>query len=284
MRMHLALPLFLFISGTTIGQSKPIQVGGSDTMILFAQKCSNLYKLENKQDFTIRGGGIENGFKQQTEGKIDIVQNDGTAQGHGNGIPIGVHSIVFYVNSSNPVNDLSLAQIRGIFLGKIKNWKEVGGPDQPISLFAGESTSGILDFFQEFVLQGEEPYPFWGKSTAKELVETIAGDKNSIGYSSYIESKDTKKVRIKPALGTTGVEPSLNNIRALKYPIARYVYWHVSSNANSSTHAFANWVLSTRGQLVVESIGYEPLLPDDRNKGIQTLSKILGAGPQKSGN
>jgi len=203
-------------------QSKPIQVDGSETMILFGQKCAGLYKKEAPVEVTVRGGVVANAFKSMTDGKVDIVQSDRPVAGH-NGIPIGVHSIVVYVNNANSVSELSMAQLKGIFLGKIKNWKEVGGADQAIALFAGESTSGILDFFQEIVLGGEEPYPFWGKSTPKELIETVAVDKSAIGYTNFTETKQVKRLKIKGA-NAIAVEPTLENIRSLKYPIARNVF------------------------------------------------------------
>jgi phosphate transport system substrate-binding protein len=61
--------------------------------------------------------------------------------------------------------------VRSIFLGQITNWKELGGPDRKINLFAGESTTGTLAFFQEAVLHGEEPYPFEGKNNTHSLLK-----------------------------------------------------------------------------------------------------------------
>ncbi len=223
-RTIFTLLLLSSLSSTVImsAQSKPIQVDGSETMILFGQKCAGLYKKEAPVEVTVRGGVVANAFKSMTDGKVDIVQSDRPVAGH-NGIPIGVHSIVVYVNNANSVSELSMAQLKGIFLGKIKNWKEVGGADQAIALFAGESTSGILDFFQEIVLGGEEPYPFWGKSTPKELIETVAVDKSAIGYTNFTETKQVKRLKIKGA-NAIAVEPTLENIRSLKYPIARNVF------------------------------------------------------------
>src|SRR5579862_9761044 len=67
--------------------AKPVQIDGSTTMILFGQNCGNLYKLESNVEVTVRGGGTANGFKLQSEGKVDIVQNDRPITGHANGIP-----------------------------------------------------------------------------------------------------------------------------------------------------------------------------------------------------
>jgi len=275
--------MILFLSGLALlDQSKPVLIDGSETMILFGQRCAGLYKKEAPVEITVHGGVIANAFKSLTDRKVDIVQSDKPVAGH-TGIAIGVHSIVVYVNNANPVSELSMIQLKGIYLGKIKNWKEVGGADQPISLFAGESTSGILNFFQELVLSGDEPYPFWGKSTPKELIETVAADKNAIGYTNFTETKQVKRLKIKGA-NAIAVEPTLESIRSLKYPIARNVYWYVASSTSGPAQSFALWVLSPRGQLVVESIGYEPLNTEDRQKATQALAKIFAGGGMKSGN
>jgi phosphate transport system substrate-binding protein len=185
--------------------------------------------------------------------------------------PIAVHAIVIYVNKANPIRELSLTQVRDIFLGRITNWNELGGPDLRINLFAGESTTGTLAFFEEPVLHGEEPYPFEGKSSTHALLEVIAADPAAIGYGTLDENPGVRGVAIKSGLTSLAIEPTIPTIRSREYPITRYVYWAVSTDAPSDVKEFCRWVLSSEGQLVVEGAGFEPVLPQERSAGLKRI-------------
>jgi phosphate transport system substrate-binding protein len=185
-----------------------------------------------------------------------------------------------YVNTANPVSEITVAQLRSIFLGEITNWRQLGGKDAEIHLFAGESTSGTLAFFQDAVLRGKEPYPFWGKSTTKELIEVIASDPLAIGYASFGGTLSAKTLRVKSGQTSIAVEPSMENIRSLRYPIARAIYWGLKERSSSATEDFVRWALSSRGQLVVESVGYEPLTPSQRKSALGTLGP---SSPERGG-
>ena len=175
------------------------------------------------------------------------------------------------MNNRNPVSQLTLDQLKGIFLGEITNWKQLRGPDKRILLYAGESSTGVLPYFQQVILHDAEPYPFEGKASAKELVDTIAAQPDAIGYSSIYPTNNVKTVRIKAGGSGPAVEASIENIRTRKYPISRYVYWSLASKPTGEVKDFCEWVLSRDGQLVVESVGFEPLTPLDRSAGLAKL-------------
>src|SRR5258708_5587155 len=161
--------LFLFLTPFTFGQKITIQ--GSDTLILLGQRLSQLYKRHDANPtFAVKGGGAGQAFASLGS-DVDVVQDTGSSSKRTFQFTVGVQGIAVYVNKKNPVNDLTLTQLRAIFLGEITNWKALGGPDSTILLFAGESTTGTLDYFQESILKGKEPYPFVGKANAKDLVD-----------------------------------------------------------------------------------------------------------------
>lgn len=206
-------------------------------------------------------------------GDLDIVQKEGSGPFPKRvAFPIAIHAIVIYVNKTNPIDQLTVAQVRSIFLGQITNWKDLGGSDRRINLFAGESTTGTLAFFQEAVLHGEEPYPFEGKSNTRALLDVIAADSSAIGYGTLDSHPGVRQVAIKSGLTSLPIEPTIAAIRSREYPITREVYWAVNPNASrSSTKEFCGWVLSAGGQLVVEGAGFEPLLPQERSAGMTRL-------------
>src|SRR5258708_7483332 len=186
-------------------------------------------------------------------------------------LPVGVEGIVFYVHESNHLTDLSVAQIRAIFLGEINNWRQLGGPDQRILLYGGESTTAIEPYLREFVLQGAEPYPYWGKSSTKELLDTVAQQPFGIGFASAGNAPHVKALRIRQTESSPAIEPTISNIRSRQYPITRYVYWYLAKKPVGPLKDFCEWVFSSQGQLVVESVGFQPLEPTDRLTALQRL-------------
>jgi len=250
-----------------------IHIQGADTLILLSQRWAQMYKTKHPQgEIVIQGGGGSNALKALAAGRNNIVQlESGSRFESGITFPVGVEGIAVYVNQKNPINELTLHQPEAIFLGTITNWKQIGGPDKRILLFAGESSTGVLPYFQEVVLHDEEPYPFVGKASAKDLIDTIAQEPDAIGYSSIYPNTNVKAIRVKVSDSTPGIEATIENIRTRKYPISRYVYWHLGAKPTGELKTFCQWVLSKDGQLVVESVGFEPLTPEDRASGLAKL-------------
>jgi phosphate transport system substrate-binding protein len=244
-------------------------IGGSDTLIYLGQRFAEQYRTKHPEaQFAIRGGTRTD----SKAGDLDIFQKEGSGPFPKRlAFPIAIHAIVIYVNKSNPIDQLTVAQVRSIFLGQITNWKDLGGPDRRINLFAGESTTGTLAFFEESVLHGEEPYPFEGKNNTRALLDVIASDPSAIGYGTLEAHPGVRHVAIKSGLTSLPVEPTIATIRSREYPITRQVYWAISPNASDSAKEFCGWVLSTGGQLVVEGAGFEPLLPQERSAGMTRL-------------
>lgn len=272
------LPFLLLVAASCSAQQKA-NISGSDTLILLGQRLSQLYRRDHPDfQMTIRGGGETQALSALPSGDVNIVQAGGALGSRANGLftfPVGVQGLVVYVNKTNPINELTVAQVREIFLGKITNWRPLGGADRAIALYAGESSTGNLDFFQQFVLNGEEPYPFVGKSSAKELLDVIAGDVNAIGYSSFAQNPQVKALRIKAGAASVAVEPTIANIRSRQYPISRPIYWLLARKPSQGLNTFCQWVLSSEGQLVVESVGFEPVSVESRNKELARLSSAL---------
>jgi phosphate transport system substrate-binding protein len=285
MRFRPALRLLaLLISCTALATAaEVVHVRGEDTMVLAAQRCSALFKVDNPRTpiaFDIAGGGAANGLTALENGDADLVQAK-NAQGGANldrkgrrivRIPVTIESIVVYVNQSNSVRELSLADLKGIFTGEITNWSQLGGSNHRITLYSGESTGGINDYFQQAVLGGAEADNFWGKASTKELVEAVARDKDGIGYSTfYPMASGVHLVAIRKAKGSPAIEPTSDNIRKHSYPLTRTVFWYVAEHPTGALREFLSWIYMPHGQLVFESVGFFPLMPDDRSAGLSIL-------------
>jgi len=178
---------------------------------------------------------------------------------------------VVYVNESNPVRELTIGQVRSIFTGEITNWKDLGGRDANIALYAGESSTGTLSYFRESVLHGQDPYPFVGETNTKTLLDEIGSHPSAIGYGSLGSAQGVRALAIKVGPASMGIAPTEDAIRSRQYPISRPVLWTVRRQRSRYLEAFCRWALSSEGQLVVEGVGFEPLLPSSRNSALERL-------------
>lgn len=223
----------------------------------------------------VQGGGWTQAVNAISSGGADVaqVENDPPSPVPSDVItfPIGVQAIVVYVNESNPLRDLTIGQLRSIFMGEVTNWKSLGGPDEEIMLYAGESTTGTLAYFQESILKGQDPYPFVGKVNTKALLEEIASHPEAIGYGSLASAPRTRALNIKFGPTSLPIMPTGETIRSRKYPITRHVSWAVRRHHDARVDAFCRWTLSSEGQLVVEASGFEPLLPEERRAALTKL-------------
>ncbi len=184
--------------------------------------------------------------------------------------PIGKEAFVFFVNSKNPVNGLSVEQIKQIYAGNIKNWQDVGGNDDEIRAFQRPENSGSQTALQK--IMGDTPL----MNAPREDVAQGMGDiinqvadyrnfDNALGYSFlFYSTKLVKENQIK-LLAIDGVLPSHDNIRNETYPFAHPFYVVTLGNESDEVRAFIDWILSPQGQELVEKTGYVPINHSDIN-------------------
>ncbi len=175
---------------------------------------------------------------------------------------IGSEAFVFFVNKDNPIENLTLEQIKGIYSGEITNWKEVGGKDEKIVPFQRNEGSGS----QSMLIRLMEGTPLIEPDTQTKvgfmggIIEEVADYKNkstSIGFSfrfyveGIIKNPDIKMIAI------DGVSPTKENIKNGTYPIIAPLYAVTyENNPNENVDKLINWMLSDEGQYIIEESGY----------------------------
>ena len=155
-----------------------------------------------------------------------------------------------------------------IFTGRIRNWKQIGGPDAPITLYSRENSSGTYEFFKEHVLDGRD---FAASAQTMPgtaaVVEAVARDKNGIGYGGAAYGKGAKPLAIQKDERSPAIEPNEATVAKGTYPIWRYLFIYVNpAVAQGDIAAYLNWIRSDDGQRVVKDVGYFPLPPEPRTK------------------
>lgn len=161
-------------------------------------------------------------------------------------VPVGLEAFVFFVNSNNPVENLTVDQIRGIYSGKYKNWKEVGGVNRtinPVSRLEGSGSQSAMNaFMREEKIAGKSPFAITGASIGfsfRYYMDGIVGNEN------------VKMISL------NGVYPSAENIQNGTYPvIAQFYAVYRADNENENIPVLIDWILSDEGQQIIEESGY----------------------------
>ena len=191
--------------------------------------------------------------------QIAYAEENGTAFEY---TQIGYEAFVFFVHKDNPIESLTLEQIKGIYSGEITNWSEVGGNDEKIVPFQRNEGSGSQSMLIR--LMGDTPIIEPDTQTTVGgmggIIEEVADYKNkstSIGFSfryyveGIIKNPDIKMIAV------DGVVPNKENIRDNSYPIVAPVYAVTyEGNSNENVHKLIDWILSEEGQYIIEETGY----------------------------
>jgi len=251
-----------------------ITVKGSDTLVILAQKWAEVYMGQHADTkIQVTGGGTGTGFaalQSQTTDLCDASRKIKPAElqkclvafnARPTEYKVALDGLSVYVNPENSLKELTLDQLKDIFTGKVKNWKEVGGADAPITVYSRENSSGTYEFFKEHVLKGQD---FAASAQTMPgtaaIVQAVVKDKNGIGYGGAAYGGSSKLVSLKKNETSPAVNPTEENVLAGTYPIWRYLYVYVNPNLDKGeVAAYLNWIRSDDGQKYVKDVGYYPL-------------------------
>lgn len=269
----LALLVALGLPGWS--QAKPnakIRIKGSDTMLHLLEQWAQAFMATHSGIVVeVDGGGTGKGVRALIDGQVDLAsasrplkpkeahrlfEKQGTL---GYAVLTARDAITVYLHADNPVRNLTLAQLRGIFTGEIKSWNDVGGRDQAIAVKTRNSVSGTYVFFSEHVLEGDS---FSRKArilpTTQAIVRAVDMDANAIGFAGALPSAAQGKHKARPCR-IEDVEPTAENVRNGTYPIARYLYLYTSIPPEGDVRQLVDWILGPEGQSLAAEIGYIPL-------------------------
>lgn len=173
---------------------------------------------------------------------------------------VAIDVLAIHVNEANPVKELTLAQIKDVFSGKIKNWKEIGGGDAPITLYGRRFSSSEYQFFRAQVLRhGDFASSAQAMPSSKALAQAIARDKAGIGYGGIMEGKGMRAVAVKSSATSPAANPDEKEIVNGNYPLWRYLYLYANPDLDQDdTAVFVDWVRA-QGQEQVQAAGKIPL-------------------------
>jgi len=264
----------LAVATTASSLAGNITVKGSDTLLILAQKWAEVYMGQHADTkIQVTGGGSGIGFAALQNQTTDLCDASRKAKpgeiancikafsARPTEYKVAVDGLSVYVNTESPIKELSLAQLSDIFTGKAKNWKDVGGPDLPITLYSRENSSGTYEFFKEHVLKGQD---FAASAQTMPgtaaIIQAVSKDKGGIGYGGAGYGAGAKHLLIKKDDNSPAIDPTEENVIKGTYPIWRYLYVYVNPALDKGEiGTYLNWIRSDEGQKIVKDVGYFPL-------------------------
>jgi phosphate transport system substrate-binding protein len=246
------------------------KIKGSDTVLPLSQKAAENYlKHHPTQNISITGGGSGVGLSALLEGTTDIAQSSRkikfdekqklqAAGKTAREVIIAYDALAIIVHPSNPITRLTREQLEGIFTGKIKNWKELGGDNRKIIPYARETSSGTFEFFRESVLKNKNYLNgIMSLPATGAIIQSIGQTPGAIGYVglAYL-SKEVRALHVSYDQGKTFTAPSIENAKNATYPLVRQLYYYYESSTESTVQPFVDYLLSPAGQNTVRETGF----------------------------
>ncbi len=264
-KVCLACAMSAVVGSTFAGE---VVINGSTTVLPIVQKATEVFVKENPSiSISLSGGGSGNGVKALIDGLAtiamssrDIKSSEADLAAKKNVTPVrtavAVDAIVPVVSNANPVTELSMEQLKGIYEGKIKNWKEVGGANAPIVVVSRDSSSGTFETWESLVMKKARVTPRALLQTSNgTVVQTVSKNKNAIGYIGigYVDNQ-TK------ALVVDGKKATAEAAKNKTWPLSRELYFFTNGAPQNDAKVFIDWIVNPqKGQKIVKQTGFVPL-------------------------
>lgn len=234
----------------------------------FMAELAAAYEKKSGTHIEIEGGGATKGIRKIADKKVDFagscrfrVPQDDISTSEVQFNPVAWDALTVVVHKSNPVESITLEQLKDVYLGKITNWSALGGPDQPLELLVrGGKISGVGYTIRK-LLFGDVSIDFKGSQSYKSsgpLEKAVEENPNAIAMTgiSSARKRDFKILKLE------GKEPSYKNIKQGEYLLYRplYIVTNRDSANNDEVKKFLNFAHSREGRDIIRKNGSVPYL------------------------
>ena len=271
MKKFLVILSFLMLLIVPLAHSTTVlKVRGSSTVFPIISRCAEAFNAE-QGDIVVKvsGGGSDRGIEAVATGKADIGMSsrkikDSEIGKYGDRFvkyPIAKDGIAIIVSEDvyRDVTGLTIEELKGIYAGEIKNWKEFRGPDRRIVVVGRSIGSGTRDLFMEsrFGSRDEKAKGvIMGAEDNSEMRMIVEGSDAAIGYVGCGYVKLLSIERGPRVIAINGVIPREGTIESGSYPLIRRLYMYTWDGTSLEEKAFIDFVLSEEGQKIVEDSGF----------------------------
>jgi len=258
------ITLLLLLSVGLFAQKLTIQ--GSTTVLPIAQAAAEAYMDNNPDaDITVRGGGSGTGIAALIDGATDIadasrpMKDKEIKTAREKGVNPVAHvvardGIAVVVHPDNPINEISIEDIKAVYTGEINRWDKVGGKGT-IVVVSRDAASGTFEAFNELALNNAKlTDAALMLASNLEIARTVAQTPGAIGYIGLGYLTDEVK-----ALKVEGIMPSEATVNNDSYPLARPLFMYTNGNPKGLAKGFINFIMSSAGQTIVKEAGFVPV-------------------------
>jgi phosphate transport system substrate-binding protein len=257
------------LSGLNATAQDKIVVDGSTTVGPIAKAFAEYYMKANQGvNITVSESGSGNGAKSIINASCDVatmsrpMKTSEKTSAKDAGVMV-IENIVamdglgVVVHPSNPVEGLTIEQIRGIYTGKTTNWKQVGGPDSKIVVISRETNSGTYESFETLVLNKAKmvgSVEYVGSNGA--IRQRVLNTEGAIGYVGMAFFEGLK------VLSVNDVKPTIETVTSKKYPVSRPLYMYTNGRPKDGSHLskFVNLSKTAEGQKIISDVGFIPIV------------------------
>jgi phosphate transport system substrate-binding protein len=242
------------LSGTLV-------ISGSTALQPLVSAAAEEFMNKNpKVSIQVNGGGSGTGLSQVAQGAVQIGNSDVFAEDKNiSGLTDNKVAVVGMTAAVNPkvgIKDIKKADLIKVFTGKITNWKELGGPDQKITLVNRPESSGTRAIFNKFALDGAKPAEGITQDASNTVKKIIAQTPGAIGYLAFSYLNDNT---VTP-LSIDGVAPTGENVQSGKFPVWAYEHMYTKGQPTDLEKAFLDYMMSDEVQsTLVTKQGYLPV-------------------------
>lgn len=245
-----------------------ITISGSTTVLPLVQRAAEVY-MNRYPDvrISVAGTGSGDGIRSLLDGTADIgnssrdLKTRERSLAQKKGIKLAKHvvaldCIVPVVHPSNPLQNITIEQLRAIYTGQVRNWKQIGGMDRQVVAISRDSSSGTFEVWNKVVLDKKMRVRPDAQLQASNgaVAQAVAGNKYAIGYIGigYLNQQ------VKP-LSVSGVAASPETAKSGAYPIARGLNMFTSERPSMAVQSFIKFVLGPEGQKIAALEGFVPV-------------------------
>ncbi len=241
------------------GRKSTVTIAGSTSVMPFSEKLAEHFKIEGSRiTVDVQGGGSSAGIQACLNRTVDIGMSSRELKGDEkrlNEIVICHDGIALVVHPQNPIKDITPDQIRAVYGGSLRNWKQLGWIDRNIDAVTREEGSGTRGAFEELVMGRTNIHDSTMVQDSNGSVkEVVATDPYAIGFISL----GVVDAKVK-ALTVDGVAPKVENIKTHKYRIVRPFLYLTMGEPEGAARDFIAYVLSKDGQLLLKKEGLVPI-------------------------
>jgi len=256
------------VVGAAEEAKQTLQLEGSTTVGPIGDAFAEAFMKSQGCSITVKKTGSGDGVAALIDGRCDIAMSsrflkpEEFKKAIDNGVYPVAHTVAMdgvcvVLHPSNPINELTTAQIADIYMGKITNWKELGGPDMAIVAISRDTSSGTYEVFHEKVMNKKDMAASVeyvnANPQAHARVKTTAG---AIGYVGLgFLDRNVKAIKV------NGVSPTKQTIAQGTFPVSRplFLFTNGYPKLGSLIHAFCIFYLSEEGQEIIEAKGFVPM-------------------------